>query len=168
MTESTKPKVTKAAMKSKIPKAEPIKDKDELKDKEPPNEPKSPPPIEPESPKTAPTSPKNPEQTTGTTPKETPTIATIDRMRAREDIPVELDPRTIGKIRSPNFAQFKTSSSAGLGPLSAKKLRKDLEMSGTPTHTPTKNRYAPAVDKADFELDICAKIGAIKWDSDDD
>ncbi|EGX48984.1 hypothetical protein AOL_s00079g205 [Orbilia oligospora ATCC 24927] len=120
---------------------------------------------DPEDPKSTPTSPidssfKEKEQTE----KTPPSIATIDRMRAREDTPVQIDPRTIGKIRSPNFAQFKT----GLGSISAKKVRKDLEMSGTPNHTPTKNRYAPAVEKADFELDICAKIGAIKWDSDDD
>ncbi|KAF3315048.1 hypothetical protein TWF173_004261 [Orbilia oligospora] len=120
---------------------------------------------DPEDPKSTPTSPidssfKEKEQTE----KTPPSIATIDRMRAREDTPVQIDPRTIGKIRSPNFAQFKT----GLGSISAKKVRKDLEMSGTPNHTPTKNRYAPAVDKADFDLDICAKIGAIKWDSDDD
>ncbi|KAK6502338.1 hypothetical protein TWF506_002919 [Arthrobotrys conoides] len=120
---------------------------------------------EPEDPKSTPTSPidsssKENEQIE----KTPPSLATIDRMRAREDTPVQIDPRTIGKIRSPNFSQFKT----GLGSISAKKVRKDLEMSGTPNHTPTKNRYAPAVDKADFELDICAKIGAIKWDSDDD
>ncbi|KAK6341976.1 hypothetical protein TWF730_001457 [Orbilia blumenaviensis] len=113
----------------------------------------------------APTSPAAERESSGFTPVQTPLIATVDRRRAREDTPVTIDPKTIGKIRSPNFAQFR----GGLGSSSSgKKLRKDLEMSGTPSATPTKNRYAPPVNKADFELDICAKIGAIQWDSDDD
>ncbi|RVD90194.1 uncharacterized protein DFL_001170 [Arthrobotrys flagrans] len=153
---------TKAAM---APKNDPIKPDPE--DQEPPASPTSPKShadTEPEASKTLPISPVNPSKENEQTDTTPPSIATIDRMRAREDTPVQIDPKTIGKIRSPNFAQFKT----GLGSTSAKKVRKDLEMSGTPNRTPTKNRYAPAVEKADFELDICAKIGAIKWDSDDD
>ncbi|KAK6522145.1 hypothetical protein TWF281_002711 [Arthrobotrys megalospora] len=136
-TESTTPEAATAA------KVEPAKDTEDPKPKEPTS------PIVEHS---------------GSTPVQTPSIATIDKMRAREDTPVTIDPKTIGKIRSPNFSQFR----GGLGSVSGKKLRKDLEMSGTPGSTPTKNKYAPPVDKADFELDICAKIGAIKWDSDED
>ncbi|KAK6330861.1 hypothetical protein TWF718_003061 [Orbilia javanica] len=161
---------TKSAM--KVTKNEPIKSESKDNNESPPE------PAalttnsravvaEPEGPKSTSTSPANSFKENEQIEKTPPSIAMIDRMRAREDIPVEIDPKTIGKIRSPNFAQFRT----GLGGISAKKVRdvrKDLEMSGTPNHTPTKNRYAPTVERADFELDICAKIGAIQWDSDDD
>ncbi|KAF3907862.1 hypothetical protein ABW20_dc0106426 [Dactylellina cionopaga] len=123
----------------------------------------------------SPTSPISPASPTSpaslsTPPRQTlPSSATVERTRPREDTPVRLEPFSIGKPpKTPNFGLFRSKLGT---PSSQQKDRMNVD---SDSGTPQKNPFAPAgkrqwkkpTEKANFDADITANIGTIKWDSD--